>query len=65
VLDPIPTTGLTPADVDELARTIRELMLEELLALTAEARGLLASAPAKTKENGAVKASGVDTRVRT
>ena len=34
VLPPISTTGLTPADVDELTRTTKETMLEELIALT-------------------------------
>ncbi|KAJ9151793.1 1-acyl-sn-glycerol-3-phosphate acyltransferase [Pleurostoma richardsiae] len=55
VLDPIPTTGLTAADVDELTRSTRELMLKELINLTAEARGEVAPIPAET-----VKASGVD-----
>ncbi|KYK60218.1 AtaAp protein [Drechmeria coniospora] len=39
VLDPIPTKGLTSADVDELSRTTRELMLKELIILSAEAKG--------------------------
>ena len=39
VLDPIPTKGLTAADVDELARTTREKMLDELVRLTAETQG--------------------------
>lgn len=34
VLPPIPTAGLTPADVDELTRTTRDSMLRELVALT-------------------------------
>ncbi|ODA80158.1 hypothetical protein RJ55_03116 [Drechmeria coniospora] len=39
ILDPIPTKGLTSADVDELSRTTRELMLKELIILSAEAKG--------------------------
>lgn len=34
VLPPISTTGLTPADVDELTRTTRDTMLKELITLT-------------------------------
>ncbi|SPO01101.1 related to sn2-acylglyceride fatty acyltransferase [Cephalotrichum gorgonifer] len=39
VLEPIPTKGLTAADVDDLARKTRDLMLDELVHLTAEAQG--------------------------
>ncbi|KDN71363.1 putative acyltransferase [Colletotrichum sublineola] len=39
VLDPIPTTGLTAADVDELTRKTRDLMLEELISLSEKAQG--------------------------
>ncbi|KJZ72964.1 hypothetical protein HIM_07727 [Hirsutella minnesotensis 3608] len=39
ILDPIPTEGLTAADVDELARTVREVMLKEYVALSAKAKG--------------------------
>lgn len=38
VLPPIPTTGLTPADVEDLARITREKMLDELIRLTERAR---------------------------
>jgi lysophosphatidate acyltransferase len=62
VLDPIPTTGLTAADVDELTRSTRELMLRELIALTEKARGRPVSAAAP-RTNGVVKATGVDARV--
>lgn len=50
VLDPIPTAGLTAADVDELARTTRELMLKELVALTEKAQGrpMAMAVPAQT-----------------
>ncbi|KAK3692444.1 hypothetical protein B0T22DRAFT_13927 [Podospora appendiculata] len=61
VLDPIPTAGLTAADVDELARTTRELMLKELMELTARVRGQ--ALPAAKHTNGAVRASGVDMKV--
>lgn len=55
VLDPIPTTGLTAADVDDLCTKTRELMLNEIINLTYEARGQEAPISAST-----VKASGVD-----
>ena len=38
VLPPIPTKGLTTEDVDELAKTTRDRMLEELVRLTELAR---------------------------
>ncbi|KAI1074696.1 acyltransferase-domain-containing protein [Whalleya microplaca] len=60
VLDPIPTTGLTAEDVDELTRSTRELMLKELVALTEKARNKPIAMPA-TKGDGVVRASGVDT----
>ena len=34
VLKPIPTTHLKAADVDELTKTTRDLMLKELITLT-------------------------------
>ncbi|ROT36010.1 1-acyl-sn-glycerol-3-phosphate acyltransferase beta [Sodiomyces alkalinus F11] len=46
VLDPIPTTGLTAADVDALTNTTRELMLKELVALTEKAQGRPMAVPA-------------------
>jgi len=63
VLDPIPTTGLTAADVDELTRTTRELMLKELVTITAEARGSPVALPAHTEKNGVAKASGAQIKV--
>ncbi|KAL8827006.1 MAG: hypothetical protein Q9191_003451 [Dirinaria sp. TL-2023a] len=39
VLPPIPTVGLTPADVEELTRTTRDAMLRELETLTASPLG--------------------------
>ena len=62
-MDPISTKGLTSADVDELTRTTRDLMLEELIRLTEETRGKTSSLPATTQANGAIKVSGVDMRV--
>jgi lysophosphatidate acyltransferase len=61
VLDPIPTKGLTTADVDELTRTTRELMLRELVTLTAKARGT--RMPTTLDRNGLVKASGIDMKM--
>ncbi|KAF6821043.1 1-acyl-sn-glycerol-3-phosphate acyltransferase [Colletotrichum sojae] len=39
ILDPIPTTNMTSADVDELTRKTRDLMLEELISLSEKAQG--------------------------
>lgn len=39
MLKPIPTTHLKAADVDELTRTTRELMLQELVTLTESPAG--------------------------
>ncbi|KAK5989895.1 1-acyl-sn-glycerol-3-phosphate acyltransferase [Cladobotryum mycophilum] len=50
ILDPIPTAGLTAADVPELVRTTQELMLRELLALTAQARGEPIAVPASLEQ---------------
>lgn len=55
VLEPIPTTGLTTADVDALCTRTRELMLKEIINLTYEARGQEAPIAASTAQ-----ASGVD-----
>lgn len=60
VLDPIPTTGLTAADVDELVRTTRDRMLEELVSLTEKAQGRAIAMPAQNGKDGVVKASGVE-----
>ncbi|KAK1750701.1 hypothetical protein QBC47DRAFT_393294 [Echria macrotheca] len=63
VLDPIPTTGLTPADVDELTQRTRDLFLKELIALTEKARGKpvpMAVKASSSSSNGATKATGVD-----
>lgn len=55
MLDPIPTKGLTPADVDELCIKTRQVMLDEIISLTYKARGQEVPVPAST-----VKASGVE-----
>ncbi|KAI1637161.1 hypothetical protein F4809DRAFT_605775 [Biscogniauxia mediterranea] len=59
VLDPIPTTGLTTEDVDELTRSTRELMLKEMVMLTEKARKQPIAMPAQS-DDGVVHASGVD-----
>ncbi|KAL2015606.1 hypothetical protein VTK56DRAFT_5185 [Thermocarpiscus australiensis] len=63
VLDPIPTTGLTAADVDELTRSTRELMLKELIALTEKARGQPVSSPVVNQTNGVAKVTGTQMKV--
>ncbi|KAG5991606.1 hypothetical protein E4U52_003475 [Claviceps spartinae] len=61
VLEPIPTKGLTAADVDELTRTTRDLMLRELLALTSKAHGRPMPVPAASSNNHyAAASSSVD-----
>ncbi|KAL7626848.1 1-acylglycerol-3-phosphate O-acyltransferase [Parahypoxylon ruwenzoriense] len=59
VLDPIPTTGLKTEDVDELARSTRELMLKEIVALTQKVQNKPFAVPA-TRGDGVVRASGAD-----
>ena len=63
VLDPIPTTGLTPADVDELTRSTRDLMLKELIALTERARGQATGQRVTSDANGVAKTTGSDMKV--
>ncbi|KAG5980904.1 hypothetical protein E4U55_003507 [Claviceps digitariae] len=63
VLDPIPTKGLTAADVDELTRTTRDLMLKELLVLTSKAQGRPMTVPASNHNNSA-KSSSVDVKFK-
>ncbi|KAF4465366.1 1-acyl-sn-glycerol-3-phosphate acyltransferase [Fusarium albosuccineum] len=60
VLDPIPTKDLTAADVDELTRTTREAMLNELVTVTAKARGQPVAVPA-TIPDSTGKSTGIDT----
>jgi len=63
VLDPIPTTGLTAADVDELTRSTRSLMLNELYALTEKARGQSVAHVEADGANGVAKVTGTDMKV--
>ncbi|KAI0887232.1 acyltransferase-domain-containing protein [Annulohypoxylon maeteangense] len=59
VLDPISTVGLKPEDVDELTRSTRELMLNEIVALTQKVRNKSIAVPA-TNGDGVVRASGAE-----
>ncbi|ORY59092.1 uncharacterized protein BCR38DRAFT_351640 [Pseudomassariella vexata] len=63
VLDPIPTTGLTSADVEELTRTTRELMLNEIVMLTEKAQKRRFAMPASKGNDGVLKASGVEATI--
>ncbi|KAI9166594.1 putative 1-acyl-sn-glycerol-3-phosphate acyltransferase [Paramyrothecium foliicola] len=63
VLDPIPTKGLSSADVDELASTTRELMLRELVSLSEKAQGRPMSVPATANQPSKATSSGIDTAV--
>jgi len=63
VLKPIETKGLTPADVEDLARDTRELMLKELVSLTSKARGRPVAMPAQNSRDGVVKASGAEATI--
>lgn len=60
VLDPIPTTGLKPEDVDELTRSTRELFQKEYVLLTQQAQKKPITMPASDKNGGVVRASGAD-----
>ncbi|KAL2160536.1 hypothetical protein VTH06DRAFT_1224 [Thermothelomyces fergusii] len=62
VLDPIPTTGLTAADVDELTRSTRDLMLKELYALTEKARGRPVTKIGADGGSDVAKATGTDVK---
>ncbi|KAH7162290.1 hypothetical protein B0J13DRAFT_5144 [Dactylonectria estremocensis] len=59
ILDPIPTTELTAADVDELTRSTREDMLKELVKLTAKAQGRPVAVPAELT-NSTAKSTGIE-----
>lgn len=59
VLDPIPTAGLTAEDIEELTRSTRELMLQEIISLTQKARGQAITVPARSG-NGVAISSGRD-----
>lgn len=49
---------MTSADVDDLARDTRELMLKELIRLTEQARGHPISIPEQDLTDRVVKATG-------
>lgn len=59
VLDPIPTKGLTAADVDALTTSTRDNMLEELINLTASIKGRRVAIPAEPA-NSTGKSTGID-----
>ncbi|KAL1838839.1 hypothetical protein VTJ49DRAFT_2162 [Mycothermus thermophilus] len=64
VLDPIPTTGLTAADVDDLTRSTRELMLKELIVLTEKARGrAVENVPQASSEATTARTTGAKIKV--
>lgn len=57
VLDPIPTTGLTAADVDGLCKKTCDDMLQELITLTSEARGEPITAPSSMDPTGVINSA--------
>jgi len=59
-MKPIETKNLTSADVEDLTRDTRELMLKELVDLTSKARGQPIAMPTNNYGDGVVKASGVE-----
>lgn len=61
-MKPIETKNLTSADVEDLARDTRELMLRELVALTSKVEGKPIAMPAQDAD-GVVKASGREPQV--
>jgi len=63
VLDPIPTEGLTAADVDELTRSTRSTMLRELVTLSEKAQGRPMAMPADSNAPAEATASGADVTV--
>jgi len=63
VLKPIETKNLKPSDVEDLARDTRELMLREMVSLTAKARGRPVAMPPQKSRDGVVKASGSEATI--
>ncbi|CZR61297.1 related to sn2-acylglyceride fatty acyltransferase [Phialocephala subalpina] len=63
VLKPIETKNLTAADVEDLTRDTRELMLRELVAITSKARGRPMAMPAQNTGDGVIKASGSEATI--
>ncbi|QSZ30053.1 hypothetical protein DSL72_004571 [Monilinia vaccinii-corymbosi] len=62
VLKPIETKNLTSADVEDLTRDTRELMLKELVALASRKEGKPIPLPTQNAD-GVVKATGVEAQV--
>jgi lysophosphatidate acyltransferase len=63
VLKPIETKGLKTSDVEDLTRDTRDLMLREMVSLTAKTRGQPMAIPAKNSGDGVVKASGAEATI--
>ncbi len=63
MLKPIETKGLKTSDVEDLARDTRDLMLREMVSLTAKARGRPIAMPAQKSGDGVVKASGAEATI--
>ncbi|KAJ2897981.1 hypothetical protein MKZ38_004249 [Zalerion maritima] len=63
VLEPIPTKGLTADDVDDLVRKTRDIMLDEIIALTAQARGERMAVPAVAATEAVARATGAEVKV--
>ncbi|KUJ19399.1 acyltransferase-domain-containing protein [Mollisia scopiformis] len=63
VLKPIETKNLTAADVEDLTRDTRELMLKELVKLTSKSRGRPMAVPARNSGDGVIKASGAEATI--
>lgn len=60
-MDPIPTTGLTAADVDELTRVTRDNMLKELVSLSEKAQGRPMAMPAAIETPPQAATTAIDT----
>ncbi|KAH8594891.1 1-acyl-sn-glycerol-3-phosphate-acyltransferase-like protein [Bisporella sp. PMI_857] len=63
VLKPIETENLTSADVENLTRDTRELMLKELVSLSARTRDQPIAMPSNTPVDGVVRASGSEATI--
>lgn len=63
MLKPIETKGLTTADVEDLTRDTRDLMLREIVNLTAKTRGQPVAISAQNSADGVVKASGAEATI--
>lgn len=63
MLKPIETKNLQPSDVEDLARDTRDLMLREMVSLTAKSRGEPVAMPSDSMVEGIVKASGLEASI--